>query len=110
LPLLVLGITAVLAWKVTLALTRHPLAAFVAASAVLLMLARADNLMSGTPRVFSAPLVLLFLYGLARQRAAPMVAGIAMLGAVYPAPAVSSFGMLGLSKLRLPPRFFDWSW
>lgn len=110
LPLLVLGITAVLAWKVALVLTRHPLAAFVAASAVLLMLARADNLMSGTPRVFSAPLVLLFLYGLARQRAALMVAGIAMLGAVYPAPAVSAFGMLGLSKLRLPPRFFDWSW
>ncbi len=109
-PLLLLPFTAWLAWKVAMVLTRHPMAAFLAASLALLTLAQADNLMSGTPRVFSAPLVLLFLYGLVRDRPVSMVAGIAVLGAVYPAPAVTAFGMLGLSKLRLPPRLFDWSW
>lgn len=48
-PLLLLPLTAVLAWKVAMALMRHPLTAFLAASLVLLMVARADNLMSGTP-------------------------------------------------------------
>ena len=110
LPLLLLPLTALLAWKVAMALTRHPMVAFLAAGLVLLTVARADNLMAGTPRVFSAPLVLLFLCGLVRGRALPMLAGIATLGAIYPAPAVSAFGMLGLSKLRAPPRLFDWSW
>ncbi len=109
-PLLLLGITAVLAWKVALALTRYPMAAFLAASALLLLETDADILLSGTPRVFSPPLLLLFLYGLVRGRAVPTVAGIGLLGAVYPAPAVAAFGMLGLGKLRKPPRFFDWSW
>ena len=109
-PLALFLLTAVLAWKVALALTRHPLAAYVAASLTLLVLARADNLFTGTPRAFSAPLLLLFLYGLVRGRALPIVGGITALGAIYPAPAVAAFGMLGLSRLRLPPRLFDWSW
>ncbi|AZI36122.1 hypothetical protein NT2_04_02070 [Caenibius tardaugens NBRC 16725] len=110
LPLILLPFTALMAWKLAMALTRHPMVAFLAAGLVLLTVMRADNLMTGTPRVFSAPLVLLFLYGLVRGRALLMLAGVAVLGAVYPAPAVSAFGMLGLSKLRAPPRLFDWSW
>jgi hypothetical protein len=108
-PLALFVSTAVLAWKVALALTRHPMAAFCAAGLALLTLARADTLFTGTPRAFSAPLLLLFLCGLIRDRPLPTVAGIVLLGAIYPAPAVAAFGMLGLSRLRPPPRLFDWS-
>ena len=109
-PLALFLAAAVRAWKVALALTRHPMAAYCAAGLALLAVARGDTLFTGTPRAFSAPLLLLFLYGLVRSRPAPTVAGIALLGTVYPAPAVTAFGMLGLSRLRPPPRLFDWSW
>ncbi|WP_420605554.1 hypothetical protein [Novosphingopyxis sp.] len=108
LPPLLLLLGAWPLWRLARALTADPMAAFLAAGAVLPVIAMGDALVSATPRGFAPPLLLLFLWGLAERRAAPMALALLPLAGVYPAPAVAAFGMLGLSLLRPWPRLFDW--
>lgn len=108
-PVLLLALSAVLAWKVAHTLTGNAMAAFVMAGLVMISVTAGDTITSATPRAFATPFFLLFLFGLITDRPVRIVAGIVLMAAFYPAPAVASLGILGLSKLRMPPRFFDWS-
>lgn len=107
LPVLLLLASALTAWPVAWRLTGgRAAAAFVCAGVVMFTAIHDDSIWSATPRAFAVPLFLLFLGGLLRDRAVPMLAGVIALAAVYPAPALVALTMLGLSRIRLlaPPR------
>lgn len=107
LPALLLVLTALAAWPVAWRLTGgRAAAAFVCAGAAMFTAIHDDSIYSATPRAFAVPLFLLFLGGLLRDRAVPMLAGLVALAAIYPAPVLVALTMLGLSRIRSvwPPR------
>lgn len=103
LPVPLLVLSSIFAWRVALRLAGAPFPAFVAAALLLAFLVHEDSIFSATPRAFSMPLFLVFLEMLMRGRAAPAVASLAALAAIYPTSAILGFTMLGLSKIRLQP-------
>lgn len=61
-----------------------------------------DDLISGTQRIFTTPLLLAFLYYLSRKSLLPSLAGILLLGLFYPQYVFICAGILIL-------RLWDWS-
>ena len=98
-PLLLIA-SALAAWRVATAIAPRPITAFITATCAMLAIIHEDGIFSATPRAFFAPLFLFFLDGLLRQRRIQAVIALALLAAIYPAPALVGLTMLGLSRLR----------
>jgi len=100
LPLALGLITTVYAFALCLRLLPSPLAAF--ASTVILnqSLWMTDDLISATPRAFGYPLLLAFLYYLARGSLPGTVITISLEGLFYPQMAAISAGTLVLTLVR----------
>lgn len=110
LPIGLLFLSAWLGWRVALRLAEgRPIAAFCAAGLLVGFLIHDDSIFSATPRAFSAPLFLLFLDGLQRERGLVMVPALFLLGLLYPTTALVGITMLGLSRLGLRPWRIDFS-
>jgi hypothetical protein len=110
LPVPLLFLSAWLAWRVALRLSGgKPITAFVAAAFLVSFLIHEDSIASATPRAFSAPLFLLFLDGLQRERGAVMIPALALLGLLYPTTALVGVTMLGLSRIGIRPWKIDFS-
>lgn len=104
-PLLLIA-SALAAWRVASALAPRPIAAFITAACAMLAIIHEDAIFTATPRAFFAPLFLLFLDGLLRERRIQALVALALLAAIYPAPALVGLTMLGLSRLRWQERRF----
>jgi hypothetical protein len=104
LPVPLLLLATLFAWRVALRLTGAPFPAFVAAALLMAFLVHEDSIFSATPRAFSMPLFLVFLDALLRCHRALCVAMLGVLAGIYPTTAIVGFTMLGLSFLRLRPR------
>lgn len=104
LPVPLLLLAAVFAWRVALRLTGAPFPAFVAAAFLMAFLVHEDSIFSATPRAFSMPLFLVFLDALQRGHRAVSVMVLGVLAGIYPTTAIIGFTMLGLSFLRVRPR------
>lgn len=96
-------VTAVAAWRVARAIAPRPPIAFVSAACVMLAIIHDDAIFSATPRAFLAPLFLIFLDGLLRDRRLQTVGALATLAAIYPAPALVGLTMFVLSRIRWSP-------
>ena len=107
LPVALLFLSAWLAWRVALRVTKRPVAAFVAAAFVVSFVLHEDSIYSATPRAFSAPLFLLFLDGLLRDRGWVMIPALFLLGLLYPTTALVGVTMLGLSRIGWRPFRID---
>jgi hypothetical protein len=109
LPVLLLILSAWLSWRIALRLTKRPAAAFVAAAFLVSYLLHEDSIYSATPRAFSAPLFLVFLDGLQRDRGLLMIPALFLLGLLYPTTALVGLTMLGLSRIAWRPFRVDFS-
>lgn len=109
LPVALLFLSAWMAWRVALRLTKRPVAAFVAAAFVVGFVLHEDSIYSATPRAFSAPLFLLFLDGLLRDRGWVMIPALFLLGLLYPATALVGLTMMGLARIGWRPFRIDLS-
>ncbi len=107
LPLFLLAFSTWIAWRVAMLMSKRPLAAFVASGLVIGFLIHEDSIYSATPRAFSAPLFLLFLDGLLRNRATTMVPALFVLGLLYPSTAIVGVTMIGLSRIGWRPFQID---
>ncbi|MFN3727331.1 MAG: hypothetical protein ACK4SZ_13625 [Allosphingosinicella sp.] len=107
LPLALLALSAWMAWRVALLMTKRPLAAFVAAAFVIGFVIHEDSIYSATPRAFSTPLFLVFLDGLLRRRAWTMIGALFLLGLLYPSTAIVGVTMIGLSRIGWRPFRID---
>jgi hypothetical protein len=97
-PLLLVA-SAFAAWRVAGAIAPRPMIAFFAAACAMLAIVHDDGIFSATPRAFFAPLFLFFLDGLLRDRKVQAVISLALLAAIYPAPALVGLTMLWLSRI-----------
>lgn len=107
-----LGVSGAGAWRLGRAMCPDPRVAFVAAAFVMAYLSKEDSIFSATPRGVAVPIILFFLEALVRQRWVALAVSAAALTLVYPAPAITLFTMLGLSRLSLkvfPPFAGGWS-
>lgn len=109
LPVALLGFSAWMSWRVALALTKRPVAAWVAAAFAIGFILHEDSIYSASPRAFSAPLFLLFLDGLIRNRGWVMIPALFLLGLLYPTTAFVGLTMLGLSRIGWRPFRIDLS-
>lgn len=109
LPLLLLPLAAWGAWRVGRRLTGRPPGAFAVAALTMAAVVHEDSVFSATPRAVVAPLFLLFVDGLLARRALPVLASLAAMALIYPAPAVVMLTMLGLSRITPHPFAIDWS-
>ena len=109
LPVPLFALSAWMAWRVAMRLTQRPIAAFVAAAFLMAYLLHEDSIYSATPRAFSAPLFLLFLDGLQRERGLVMIPALFLLGLIYPTTALVGLTMLGLSRIGIRPWRIDFS-
>jgi hypothetical protein len=109
LPVVLLFFCAWMAWRIALALSKRPVVAFVAAAFVTIFVLHEDSIYSATPRAFSAPLFLLFLDGLLRDRGWIMIPALFLLGLLYPATALVGLAMMGLSRIGWRPWRIDLS-
>lgn len=107
LPLALLALSAWMAWRVAILMTKRPLAAFVAAAFVIGFVVHEDSIYSATPRAFSTPLFLVFLDGLLRNRAWTMIPALFVLGLLYPSTAIVGVTMVGLSRIGWRPFRID---
>lgn len=107
LPAALLVLSAWMAWRVALQLSRRPVAAFVASALLTGFLLHEDSLYSATPRAFSAPLFLMFIDGLLRNRGWQMIPSLFLLGLLYPTTALVGLVMLGLSRIGWRPFRID---
>lgn len=110
LPVALLLVSAWLGWRVALRLADgRVIPAFVAAALLVGFLLHEDSIASATPRAFSAPLFLLFVDGLQRDRGVVMVPALFLLGLLYPTTALVGVTMLGLSRIGMRPWRVDFS-
>ncbi len=109
LPVALLFLSAWMAWRVAMLMTKRPVAAFVAAALIVGFVGHEDSIYSATPRAFSAPLFLVFLYGLLRDRGWVMIPALFLLGLLYPTTALVGLTMLGLSRIGWRPFRIDLS-
>lgn len=109
LPVVLLLFSAWMSWRVALLMTRRPVAAWVVAAFVTGFILHEDSIYSSTPRSFSAPLFLLFLDGLMRDRGWVSIPALFLLGLLYPTTAFVGLTMLGLSRLGWRPFRIDLS-
>jgi hypothetical protein len=100
LPGLLVVATAALAWRVAIKLDGRPAAAFVASAFTTAVVIYQWDVFSATPRAFAAPLLLLFFAGLLYENMLVAITALAVLAAVYPAPALPALTILGLWHLR----------
>lgn len=107
LPLALLAISAWMAWRIAMLMTKRPFAAFVAAAFVVGFVIHEDSIYSATPRAFSTPLFLVFLDGLLRNRAWTMIPALFVLGLLYPSTAIVGVTMIGLSRIGWRPFRID---
>ncbi len=94
------------AWRLAMELTAgRPVAAFVAASFLLGFILHEDSIYTASPRAFSHVLLLFFFDALLRDRASVILVTLFLLAGLYPAPAMTAFTVLALSRVRmsLPP-------
>lgn len=111
LPVLLIVLSAALAWPLAKQMAPDPIATFVSASLVMVLIVHDDSIFSSTPRAMAAPLVLLFLKGLLDEKPLPILAALGLLALIYPAPAMACLGMLCLSRLKLVPKLgLDLGW
>lgn len=103
LPLLLLPVSAVLAWKLSGVFARERAAQFGGALCIIATALHTDSIFSGTPRAFALPLMLVAIHGMAAGRNGLAVLGLLMLGIVYPAPAVTCLGLFTLHLLQWKP-------
>ncbi|MCD2323011.1 hypothetical protein LQ953_03150 [Sphingomonas sp. IC-56] len=111
LPVALMGLSGVGAWRLARAMCPDVRVAFVAAAFVMAYLTKEDSIFSATPRGVAVPIILFFLDALVRQRWTALAVTAAALTLVYPAPAITLFTMLGLSRLRhkgFPPLAGGW--
>ena len=104
LPVPLFATCAWISWRLALQLTGRPLAAFIAAGALMAFIIHEDSVWSATPRAFSPPLFLIFIYALLNRRPWLLIPTLFLLACFYPATALVSFGMLCLSLTKLKPR------
>ena len=111
LPVALLAFSAWMAWRISGRLARSmgrgPLVAFLAAAFLMGFLIHEDSIYSATPRAFSAPLFLLFLDGLQRDRARVMIPALFLEALIYPATALVGLTMLALSRIGVRPWRID---
>ena len=103
LPLLLLPLSAVLAWKLSGVFARERAAQFGGALCIIATALHTDSIFSGTPRAFALPLMLFAIHGMAAGRNGLAVLGLLMLGVVYPAPAITCLGLFTLHLLQWKP-------
>lgn len=103
-PCTMIPLATLAAWWGVRGLLDRPEIAFLATLLLLLPFHLRPEPFTPAPRVFAEPLFLLFLGALLRDRAWVMVVAIALMAALYPASAVVSLSLLGLSRLRAIPR------
>lgn len=109
LPVALLALSAWMAWRVALQLSKRPVVAFVAAALVIGFVLHEDSIYSATPRAFSTPLFLVFLDGLLRDRGWVTIPALFLLGLLYPTTALVGLTMLGLSRIGWRPFRIDFS-
>jgi hypothetical protein len=109
LPVVLLFFCAWMAWRIALIMTKRPVVAFVAAAFVTSFVLHEDSIYSATPRAFSTPLFLLFLYGLLRDRGWIMIPALFLLGLLYPTTALVGLTMMGLARIGWRPLRIDLS-
>jgi hypothetical protein len=103
-PPVLIVLTACYAFRLAHALGRDAIVAFVAALAVLIVIAHEDSVFSATPRGFALPLFLIALDGVVRGRVLQAAAGQFLAAAIYPHIALVALGIAGLTVLRFEPR------
>lgn len=106
-----LGLSGIGAWRLARGMSPDPRVAFVGAAFVMAYLSKEDSIFSATPRGLAVPAILFFLDAMVRQRWWPLALSAAALTLVYPAPAVTLFTMLGLSRVHarhFPPFGEGW--
>ncbi len=103
LPLLLLPLSAVLAWKLSGLFASERVVQFAGALCIIATALHTDSIFSGTPRAFALPLMLVAIHGMASGRNGLAVLGLLMLGVVYPAPAVTCLGLFTLHLLQWKP-------
>lgn len=99
LPPLFLLAAAVFCFRAAMVLWRDPTAAGIASMLYIQVLATNDDLASGTPRAFIAPLLTGFLYFLVTRAAGGTLLCVALLGLFYPQMAVLALAALVLHTL-----------
>ena len=111
LPVVLMALAGAGAWRLARAMCPDVRVAFVAAAFVMAYLSKEDSIFSATPRGVAVPIILFFLDAPVRQRWMALAGTAAALTLVYPAPALTLFTMLGLSRLRwraFPPLAGGW--
>lgn len=109
LPVALMAFCAWMAWRIARRMGRSPLVAFLAAAFLMGFLIHEDSIYSATPRAFSAPLFLLFLDGLQRDRARVMIPALFLEALIYPATALVGLTMLALSRIGMRPWRIDFA-
>lgn len=109
LPVGLLFFSAWMSWRVALLMSGRPVVAWVVAAFVTGFILHEDSIYSATPRSFSAPLFLLFLDGLLRDRGWVTIPTLFLLGLLYPTTAFVGLTMLGLSRIGWRPFRIDFS-
>lgn len=105
LPLGLLPLSAFMAWKLSGDFADSRAARFGGAICIIAAALHTDSIFSGTPRAFSLPLMLMAVHGMASRRHGVAIAGLLMLGLVYPAPAITCLGLFTLHLLQWKPPF-----
>lgn len=103
LPLTLLPLSGFMAWKLSGDFADSRAARFGGAICIIAAALHTDSIFSGTPRAFSLPLMLMAVHGMASRRNGVAVAGLVMLGLVYPAPAITCLGLFALHLLQWKP-------
>src|ERR1044072_8791601 len=104
LPMALGILTAAFCFGISMQLLRLPAAAFVASLLLSQSLWMRDALISGTPRAFSHPLILAFLYFILSGAWPLCVLSVALLGLFYPSFNLIAMAIMGLRLLRFENR------
>ena len=100
LPIILSLALAYYAFKLAMRLLNLAPAAFLASTLTVLVLSGRDIIGSGTPRAFAVPLLVAFLFYLARRKTVGVAITMALLPLFYPPAALVALGVLWLSPLR----------
>jgi hypothetical protein len=100
-PIVLNAVMTVYAFRLTRQLSggRTP-AAFLGAVGLALLMAWSHIIISGTPRAFGVPLLMVFLFYLARRSTLGVTVAAALVALTYPPAAALGLGALGLTAVR----------
>jgi hypothetical protein len=100
-PVLLNALMTVYAFRLGLVLSGRRLpAAFLGAVGLAFLMAWSHVIISGTPRAFGVPLLMVFLFYLARRSTLGLTLSGALVALTYPPAAALGLGALGLTALR----------